>query len=182
MTPLPQCLFPLLLPKVRRRKWKLCCPCSKRGAPVPASSPVTLPPHARFYSVSIKGSWCQMEIKQLPELLEGKETHSESFYYYYYDYCNYVTHSNEWPNQFQASFFFKQLPGMMLCPAAEWQLCPGVSRCCCLAILGSLCSLWGCHSGGMLGKETSGAPEGLLLSLWEVMEYLSAARSNTGFA
>lgn len=183
MTPLPQCLFPLLLPKVRRRKWKLCCPCSKRCSPVPGSSPVTFAPHAHFYSVSVKGSWCQMEIQQLPELLEGKETRSKSFYYYYcYIYYNYITHSNEQPNQFQASFFCKLFSGMIPCLAAEWQLWPGASRCCCLVIFGSLCSLWGCHSGGMLGKETSGAPERLLLSLCELMEYLSAALPNIGFA
>lgn len=71
---------------------------------------------------------------------------------------------------------------MILCPAAAWQLCPEASRRCCLVIFGSLCSLWGCHSVGMLGKETSGTPEGLLLSLCELMEYLSAALPNIGFA
>lgn len=38
-----------------------------------------------------------MEIQQLPELLEGKETHSNSFFNYYYIYYNYITHSNEQP-------------------------------------------------------------------------------------
>lgn len=56
-------------------------PLLERCDPPTTSSPATFPPHANFYSTSIKGSWGQMEIELLLELLEGKETHSKRSFF-----------------------------------------------------------------------------------------------------
>lgn len=52
-----------------------------------------------------------MEIKLLLELLGGKETHSKRRFFYYY----YFKHSNEWPNQLEASLFCEAFPRIPLC-------------------------------------------------------------------